>query len=157
MKERFNTTDNWKNYLPLLLEALEQTEGLVLEYGMGEGSTQLLHDYCKANNRKLISYDFSREWASKYQHLACDFHKIYHVTDWDEAFNPEASVVLIDHSPGERRGDDILLYAKTDAYVICHDTEPAADGGYKMRQHFTHFKTVKEIETSGAWATLLKR
>ena len=38
IKERFNTTDNWKNYLPLLLEALEQTEGLVLEYGMGDGS-----------------------------------------------------------------------------------------------------------------------
>lgn len=156
IKERFNTTDNWKNYLPLLLEALEQTEGLVLEYGMGDGSTPLLHDYCKATGRMLISYDGNREWANKYEHLASDMHKIYYVDNWDEAFNSAATVVLIDHAPGERRGIDIVKYSKTGAYVVCHDTEPAADHGYQMRQHFKLFATVKEIETSGAWATLLK-
>lgn len=157
IKERFNTKDNWCNYLPLLLEALEKTNGLVIEYGMGQGSTQLLHDYCKAKHRLLISYDFNEEWANKYKHLQSNMHKIYHIKNWDEAFIKSATVVLIDHSPGERRGDDIALYANTDAYVICHDTEPAADYGYQMRKHFAKFNTVKEIETDGAWATLLKR
>lgn len=38
---------------------------------------------------------------------------------------------------------------------MAHDTEPAADHGYKMRQHFGLFKYVVEVKTSGAWATAM--
>lgn len=155
MKERFNTYSNWNNYLPLLFEALEKTTGLVLEYGMGDGSTKLLHDYCQQHNRKLISYDSDHAWANKFRHLATSAHKIYHVKDWDEAYREDASVVLIDHSPGERRQIDIKKYSSTKAIIIAHDTEPAADYGYQMRQHFSLFNTIVEIKSDGAWTAML--
>ena len=39
--------------------------------------------------------------------------------------------------------------------VVAHDTEPAADYGYKMRQHFPKFRYIVEVRTSDAWATAL--
>lgn len=156
MKSKFSYKTNWNSYLPFLYEALEKTKsGTVLEYGMGDGSTPILHDYCKAKKRKLKSFDYDKQWAEKFANLASADHKIYVVKDWDEAYDPDATVVFIDQSPGERRKIDIQKYATSNAIVVVHDTEPAADHGYQMRQYFGLYKYVKDYQTNGAWATVL--
>lgn len=143
------------SYYPLLKEAIDATKGDVLELGTGHGSTQLLHDYCKKRN--LFSFDEKPEWLNKFTHLESDRHGLTLITDWrfvKESW-PNAKVIFIDHAPGEDRKQMILDFRYTKGIIVCHDTEPAADHGYQMRQHFPLFKYVVEVKTNGAWATAM--
>ena len=123
MSKFLENVQNWDNHRPLLWWALKETKGQtepVLEMGCGEGSTPYLKQYLKTDKRKLISYDYSLEWASKYDAI--------HVTDWDAIEHENYSVILIDHSPGERRYLDVIKLANKCDYMIIHDSEPAATG-----------------------------
>lgn len=140
---------NWDNHRPLLWWALEQTKDLdlsILEMGCGEGSTPYLTEYCKKNKKNLISYDYSKEWADKYNAV--------HVTDWDSINHENYSVILIDHSPGERRHIDIEKLKDKCEYMIIHDSEPAAYG-YMLDKIWHLFPYRKNLKTEGAWATIV--
>lgn len=156
MKQQFTPTNNDLSYYPLLFMALESTKGDVVEMGTGHGSTKLLHDYCEGK-RDLFSYDEKEEWGSKFYNLRTEGHDVEVIKDWDfvERRHQDAEVIFIDHAPGERRKEDILNFQRTKGILVCHDTEPAADHGYQMRQHFGLFKYKVEVQTSGAWATAL--
>lgn len=156
MKEKFKATSNWNSHLPLLYAALENTSGLVVEFGVGDNSTPLLHEYCDINKRSLESYETSLEWYNKYKSLESEFHKIHLVKDWD-LINVKPSLLFVDHAPGERRREDILKYAHIAGVIVAHDTEPDADYGYKMRGTFKNFKYVQDLKVPGlgAMATVL--
>lgn len=142
---------NWDNHRPLLWWALQQTESSslpILELGCGEGSTPYLQDYCKRTGRTLISYDYNKEWADKYGAI--------HVTDWDKVHHPQYSVILVDHSPGERRWIDIQLLADKTEYMVIHDSEPAATG-YMLSKIWHLFPHRRDLVSPGAWATLVSR
>ncbi len=155
MIERFTPTNNDLSYYPLLFMALEATKGDVLELGTGYGSTQLLHDYCK--KRKLFSYEEKIEWLDKFIELTSVKHKLNFVSDWDMVNNNhyKVSVLFVDHAPGERRKIDIVNFQNKAEIIVCHDTEPAADYGYQMRQYFDLFKYVVEVKTDGAWVSAM--
>ena len=157
-KQEFTPTNNDLSYYPLLHLALETTkQGDVIEMGTGHGSTQLLHDYCEANERSLFSYEEKQIWLDKFMNLESPLHSLRFVNDWDivKELHQSANVVFIDHAPGERRKFDIVNFKDTKGILVCHDTEPPADYGYEMRQHFSLFKYKVEVETDGAWATAL--
>ena len=155
MRDKFIPTNNDLSYYPLLYKALESTKGDVLELGTGYGSTNLLHDSC--SKRKLFSFEEKQDWLSKFISLESKNHKLTFVTDWRivKQNHPDAEVVFIDHAPGEDRKQMIEDYKDTKGILVCHDTEPAADHGYQMRQHFSKFKYMVEVKTNGAWATAL--
>ena len=155
MKANFTPTNNDLSYYPLLFKALEETKGSVLELGTGHGSTVLLHDYCRS--RKLNSFDEKAEWLNKFTYLRSMTHNLSLVTDWRlVAINhPDAEVIFIDHAPGEDRKQMILDFKDSKGILVCHDTEPAADHGYQMRQHWGLFKYVTEVKTNGAWETTM--
>jgi hypothetical protein len=139
--ERVEGATPWNNHLPLLYLALEETQGIVIEMGCGDGSTQWLHDYCGANNRKLYSFDNSKEWAAKYMHCINRNHIIQVVENWDVVHELTPSVVLIDHSPGERRATDAKKFKDIEGVLILHDTEPPPRGGnYGWEEVFPLFK-----------------
>jgi hypothetical protein len=147
MKDLFTFIDNWNSYRPFLYEALELTKnGKVFEFGVGDGSTLLLKEYCKKNNREYKGFDYDKDWAKKYNAEI--------ISDWNLIPIEELSVLFIDHSPGERRVDDIIRWANDAKIIVAHDTEPAADHGYKMSKAWIYFKYVKHYETNGAWATM---
>lgn len=156
MKAQFTPTNNDLSYYPLLFKALEETKGDVLELGTGHGSTVLLHDYCKGR-RVLTSFDEKEEWLSKFKYLETFEHGLFLIEDWRKVHrdHPDPSVIFIDHAPGEDRKQMILDFKDTKGIIVCHDTEPAADHGYQMRQHFPLFKYKVEVKTNGAWATAL--
>jgi hypothetical protein len=138
---------NWDNHRPLLwlsLEATKTSEKPVLEMGCGEGSTPYLKEYCEKNNRTLISYDFNKEWADKYNAI--------HVEDWDAIQHYYYSVILIDHSPGERRYIDIENLKDKAKIIVIHDSEPEATG-YMLDKVWHLFKYRCDVKTDGAWAT----
>lgn len=156
-RQRFTPKDNDHSYYPLLFLALEETKtGDVIEMGTGYGSTKLLHDYCKGK-RWLFSYEEKEQWFNKFKDLESKKHHLKLVSNWDyvKELHQEATVVFIDHAPGERRKEDILNFQSINGILVCHDTEPPADHGYQMRQHFPLFKYKCEVKTDGAWATAL--
>ena len=147
MKDKFlKNVANWENHRPLLWYALNETKGDIIEMGCGNGSTPYLQEFAKKTNRKLTSYDFDLEWASKFNAI--------HVTDWDLIEHTDYSVVLIDHSPGERRWEDIVKLANKCEYMIIHDSEPEATG-YMLDKIWHLFKYRRDIKTLGAWATIV--
>ena len=149
MSKFIENVQNWDNHRPLLWWALKETKGQtepVLEMGCGEGSTPYLKSYLKTDKRKLISYDYSQEWADKYNAI--------HVTDWDAIEHENYSVILIDHSPGERRYLDVIKLANKCDYMIIHDTEPQATG-YMMDKVWHLFPYRRNLKTEGAWSTIV--
>ncbi len=139
---------NWENHRNLLWPALEATKELklpVLELGCGMGSTEWLRQYCKDEGLEFFSYDSSEEYAKQFNSV--------HVADWATIpWRKEWGVVLVDEAPGEHRkiSLDLLHHAKI---VVAHDTEPAADYGYQMRDKLKLYKFMIDFETSGAWAS----
>lgn len=148
-KEKFTYYEsNWGSHRPLLWAALEATKHFqlpVLELGCGDNSTPFLKEYCKDNNLELISYDYNQEWAQRFGAV--------HVTNWDNIpWRKEYGVVLVDESPGEHRKISLsrLHHCKV---VVTHDTEPAADHGYRMRDELKRYKFMIDYSTDGAWAS----
>lgn len=166
MKKQFTPTNNDLSYYPLLYKALEATEGEVIEMGTGHGSTPLLHEYCQKAKRILHSYETEKDWISKFEGTANEYHT-FTLLDrgaWDACSNqhPSPSVVFIDHAPGERRKEDIIKFKDTAEIIVIHDTEPHGAGDYQVRQHFGKFKYCVEVQSNahdpmvaGAWATAL--
>lgn len=151
-RENFIPTSFLNSYTPLLYRALLDTTGPLVECGMGNYSTYLLH----TSGRTIISVETSREWISKFN---VPNKVLIEPTQWltiMKAYKPIASVFFIDQAPGEIREKCINeLSTDFDGIIVAHDTEPAADYGYKMRQHFSKFKYVVEVKTDNAWATAL--
>lgn len=156
--------ENWDNYKPLLWEGLERSSGLILELGVGKGSTRLLHDYAFMEDRFLCSYDSNEEWIKQFVGLASGRHLLdcvqvgaYKISDWDfvDQHYDACGLLFIDHAPGERRKVDIALFANKAQIIVAHDTEPNADHGYQMRDEIKKFKYWRDFETSGAWSSIM--
>ena len=143
---------NWDNHRNLLWPSLEITTqfGLpVLELGSGMGSTRFLRQYCKDAGLEFVSYDSNFEYARENGSI--------HVANWDTIpWRLDWGVVLVDEAPGEHRKISLSLlhHAKI---IVAHDTEPAADNGYQMRNILKSFKYMKDFESPGAWATIVSQ
>jgi hypothetical protein len=151
-RSAFIPTSFLTSYAPLLYHALVDTEGPIVECGMGNYSTRLLH----STGRHVISYDTNLSW---YQRFDVTPKYLISPTEWltvTKSLKTLASVFFIDQAPGEIREKCISeLSSGFAGIVVAHDTEPAADYGYKMRQHFPKFTYVVEVQTTDAWATAL--
>lgn len=135
----------WNNHLPLVYLALLQTDGDIVEMGVGDGSTRQLTDFAIKNNRKLISYETIAEWANRFYDTLNENHEINLITiaEWGTVYenNKNASVVLIDHNPGEDRKFRADQFSQSNAIVICHDAQPQPNAGdYQFETIFHKFK-----------------
>jgi len=154
-KEDFlkEATNNDLNHRIGLWGALCLTDGKVVEFGSGHGSTPYLRQFCKDANREFESYDEKQSW--------CDQTGATLVTDWEKLNIENVDVLFIDHAPGERRKFDLVKYKDIAKIIVIHDTEPTGAGDYQVRQHFDKFKYKQEIksiqhkEGAGCWATIL--
>jgi hypothetical protein len=151
-RENFIPESHLFSYAPLLYRAMLDTTGPVIECGMGNYSTRVLHE----TGHTVLSIETSPEWFSKFD---IQNKILIHPAEWVRIIQlskPFVSVIFIDQAPGEIREKCIAdLATGFSGIVVAHDTEPAADYGYKMRQHFPKFKYMVEVKTNGAWATAL--
>jgi len=87
---RFYNNENaaYGTHARLLLVAAMMTHGDILELGMGDHSTQLLHDILEEDNksekRMLVSAESDLEWLESYKSLVSPFHQILHVESCQE-------------------------------------------------------------------------
>lgn len=147
---------DWASHIPLLIEALNITEGPVLELGLGISSTPILHMLCLDQNRLLVSYENSPEFVHMFRKYKTNTHIINLIDDWNKAEidEPYWGVVLVDHKPDERRKEEVkrLVNAKC---LVLHDTQPESDDLYKYSEIYPLFKYRKDFTKSKTHATLL--
>lgn len=136
--------NNESNHRIFLWEALKLTDGLVVEFGSGHGSTPFLREYCEKNDRTFESFENHPEWAKVTGSNL--------ISDWNDIPLKKADVLFIDHAPGERRKHELVIYKDAAKIIVIHDTEKAADHGYQCRQHFSKFKWGAELNTPGGGA-----
>lgn len=142
---------NWNPYAthqPVLYKIAKMTTGPIIEFGCGDGSTDMLHALCKATGRLLISIDHDEEWLSRYSNkylgdgYSADnsgWHKFILVPKHDGSTSLEDwtlfldqcsflkdvdfDLCFIDQSPGLARTETILRLKNRARYVILHDCD----------------------------------
>ena len=129
---------------PILKTVVLNTEGPILELGVGNFSTYLLHEICKKNKRFLLSAESDEVWLRKFYNLKTEWHQFVYVDSYDQWANVGSgihwSVVFVDHAPAWRRIVDIdRLRPYTDIFII-HDTEKEADHVYHYEPLLSTFK-----------------
>ena len=150
------TEDDWflrditneGTHRPVLLTAIRETSGPVLELGVGMSSTRQLHDLCRGLGRHLVSVEDNKEWFAKFQHLHDDCHELMLVASYAQApiERQHWGVIFIDHWPGRKRQVEVQRAAAWAEVVVVHDTEPANAlhygydlGQYTYRKDYTEF------------------
>jgi hypothetical protein len=139
----------------------------VLELGVGNYSTFVLHELCRSHGIPLVSLDGDAEWLGRFSDLANDRHIVQQVdrNSWDAVplETPEAfgfglrqwGVAFIDHAGpdkarGERRVHEIKRLAQTARIIVVHDTEEA---GYKYEPVLATFKYRYDYKRMRPWTT----
>ena len=144
-KIKFSHNENAHyTHQPVLYEIARTTEGPIIEFGCGYGSTDLLHEICKPTRRLLITLDDNLEWLStfskKYQEDAA-WHKFIFVSGkstedpsspqhWinflesSELLNTtEFALCFIDQSPWLGRFETMKHMKNRARFTIIHDCD----------------------------------
>ena len=136
----------YSTHIPVLMKLLSVTNGDVLEMGMGLYSTPFLHWACM-DKRKLVSYENSPQYHRYFKSYATPLHEMHFVDNWDEAdIERPWDIAFIDHSPEERRKEDVKRLANHAKYLVVHDTEPAHEEVYHYSEIFPLFKYRYDFE-----------
>lgn len=132
---------HWGSFQPILIKIMQMTRGDVLELGMGNFSTPLLHNLCLDMGRNLVSYENDKKYYDMHVHFHKPHHKLHFVEDWDKIdLNQEWSVAFVDHSPAKRRRVEIRRLVNNAEYVLVHDTQPEDDKFYRQSAMFELYK-----------------
>lgn len=147
--------------MPLLTRVFDKSEGAVLELGTGYFSTLYLDWLCSIFGRKLVSYECNqnkfKDWGKRALRYKSSHHEINIIEDWNKADieNRHWGLVLVDHSPRERRVIEAIRIANNADYVVLHDTEPEAEKYYHYSKVYPHFKYRYNYKKVKPWTTVV--
>lgn len=131
---------DWGSHIPVLVKALEVSEGPVLELGMGMFSTPLLHSLCLDQDRTLWSYENDARFANMFRNFRAPHHNIELVDNWNSLdLSRDWSVALVDHKPALQRREDVKRLTTAD-YVIIHDSQERPDEYYGYEEIYPLFR-----------------
>lgn len=133
---------------PVLIKAIQNTQGTVVEFGSGIFSTPLLHWLCAG--RKLITYEDDKEYYNFANQFRSRNHSVRLIDNWDSIPIYPWSVVLIDHKTERRKLD--ALRVKDSEIVILHDSETDT---YKYSEVHPHFKYVYQWKFCEPWTAVV--
>lgn len=150
--------DSFSTHQPLLVAALLNTQGPILEMGGGYYSTPIVSAFANAQHREAHTIETGAAVYELLKRFSSSFHKIWPLNGYDFAadgrFMPRAdttraeyieiqarfladfcnerpqrwSVVFIDQAPGYLRVPAIEHFADIADFIITHDTEEVAYG-----------------------------
>ena len=145
--------DPFSTHQPLLVAALLNTQGPILEMGGGYYSTPIVSAFANLQHREAHTIETGPAMYELLKRFSSPFHKIWPVSGYDFAadgrFMPRAdttraqyieiqsrfladfcskgptrwSVVFIDQAPGYLRVPAIEHFADTADFIVTHDTE----------------------------------
>ena len=142
-------TNPFATHQHILKAIVENTTGPIIEFGSGDGSTDMLHEICKKTHRTLITLDDDFNWLDRYRKKYIGYgynpensgwHKFYFVPGKIRAsedpkhwisflsnFLPiqtlQFDVCFIDQAPWLARYETIKLMKDKVHYIILHDCD----------------------------------
>lgn len=145
--------NSYTTHQDVLKLAVANTTGDVLELGVGEGSTPLLHNIVLPP-RQLLSLENNRDWFLKYTGYTAAPHVVSFVENWDTfwAFDRDWGLAFVDHAPGERRAGDILRLRDKAKVIVIHDTEAAC---YNYEPSLSLFAYRRDFKSLVPWTTVV--
>lgn len=150
----FKNPKHWSTHMPMLIRALEMTEGTVVEVGGGVFSTPLLHWLCKMQNRRLITYENEPQFFAFSKEFQSEKHSVRLINNWDEMdFKSPRGVVFIDHHPEQRRGLDAIRFKDSAQIIVMHDSE--RPDKYNYNGVWEHFKYVHHWKDCRPWTSVV--
>lgn len=159
IKERKIGGGAFGTHITPLIAAVLATKGDIIELGIGDYSTPLLHEIVKhqrsiGSTRKIHSFESDPNWLANFKDLRTDWHLVEAVHDWDKLeIQKNCSVIFIDHAPADRRVIDIQKYRHNAGIIVVHDTEKAKYYGYEPT--ISSFKYRYDYERYSKKTTLL--
>lgn len=133
-------------HLPVLMRAMELTQGRVAELGAGFFSTPYLHWRTYLDRRPLVTFENDPKFIKFFDRYKTGWHEIHLVEDWDAIdLSGEWSVALVDHAPASRRIEEIRRLANTCDYIVVHDTEGRRERDYHYRDTLATFQYRKDF------------
>lgn len=119
-------------HLVPLIAAVKYTNGNVLELGMGDYSTPVLHEVLKNTGRMLISVENDREWFHNFKDLSYQFHALRN-TDYKDPWllSIQYSVIFVDNAPAPDRAKALLHFMNSTEIFVVHDTDKMKYYGYE--------------------------
>lgn len=148
MAYHMTLSGNYGTHLAPLIQAVNKTDGDILELGIGIFSTPYLHYQAILSKRHVTSIDSEPGWVNRFKssqvsgHLyQCEYHDLICVPNYDEAkIEKPWDVALVDHSPSSRRITDIKRLASFAKYIIIHDSAERKDREYHYSEIYPLFK-----------------
>lgn len=152
-------TNAYATHQPLLIWAIENTSGNILELGAGDSSTILLNSCTINTNRKLVTVDDNYDWLEKYSNLESENHKFIYINntidDWKQIIDDLSqniwSFTFVDHATLEHiwrvsRPYAIKKFLSCSEYVIAHDADLFPE--IKSDEYFwyEHIPSIKPIQ-----------
>lgn len=132
---------NYGSHLPVLVKAIYESKGPVLELGMGYFSSPVLHWLCADQGRELVSYETEKEFLWTFRDFATLTHRLERVTDWSKIDTEKPwGLAFIDQHPGEQRKEDARRLASWARLVVLHDTEGRLDKYYHYSEIYPLYK-----------------
>ncbi len=127
----------------VLFSALYATRGAILELGSGFFSTPTIHNVSAVEqSRDVYTVDLNVEWLARFTSLSSPRHRFAFISTrpqpqafggitvqperfntWDDIWHREFGLVFVDHSPGERRIQDIGIFRNLTDVMLVHDTD----------------------------------
>src|SRR5574343_182158 len=121
--------DPYSTHQPVLYSAVKAvSNSIVVEFGIGNGSTALLHDVCGENKNSLFSYDNSEDWVNKFKSFENEYHKLKYGADWNKTIEEvglfgEIGLLFVDQAPWEARHQSIIELGNKANIIILHDAD----------------------------------
>jgi len=145
--KEWESTNDWDSHRPLLyISLVNSSQNTVLEFGCGEGSTELILFSSKNFQRPFYSFETNPEYAEKFK----EFGVIY-VDDYLslENFTDKANVVFVDAAPAEARKGIINIWKDKSDIIVVHDSEPGAEYVYGLSEILSTFKYRLDYQPEG--------
>jgi len=121
-------------HIPALVKAVMDSDGPILELGMGLFSTPVLHALAEDQGRELYSLENKGKILRHFKRFENENHHLVFVPDWDEIdIEREWGVALVDHEPDERRQIELTRLSRWADYVVAHDSDGKTYSAFKYR------------------------
>jgi hypothetical protein len=135
--EMWESVDDYSSHRPLLWLACENTDGKIIEAGMGDGSTSLLEGL--SWKRSVVHFDNNKQWIYNLKEYVVSANYVINWLD-DGIFGNKINLLFVDLAPGEVRKEVIEKYKDEAKVIVAHDTEPGANYVYGMADVLNSFK-----------------
>jgi hypothetical protein len=148
--------DKYATHLPLLFACAIHADGLVVEAGMGNYSTPMLHVACMATGSRLLSLDSNATWAHDFDQYESESHNIVWsetiIQDIEGSLSLGAALVFIDGRTDERAGVLAAALRWQVPLIVCHDTQSLAYGYEDLLDEFRYRYDDKRLPP---WTTVV--